>query len=343
MFKKILISLSTLIALIYLGLFVFLRNPVFENTNSVNLASSQNLETHLNHIVTNFTPRSYKNFDNLSATAEYIKSTLEAYGYSPIVQDVKVKDDIRPGYKARDEFKQYDDLRGKVEANTYKNIIVKLGPTDASKMIIGAHYDVAHELPGADDNTSGTVGLLELARILKLNEAKLTNQVELVFYTLEEPPYFRSKSMGSYYHSQLVKNDKIKLMISIEMIGYYSNKKNSQDFPLSFLKHFFSDQGNFITLIGKVNDWGMTRKVKSLFIQSSPLKVFSLNAPANLVGIDFSDQLNYWNEGLPALMITDTAFYRNKQYHKPGDTPDRLNYKKMAQVVDGLYNIVLNY
>ncbi len=340
MLKKIAIAVGLLTLYLYALLSIFLKNPVFTSTQDLNLANSKILKDNLFHIVGEFTPRSFSNIHNLNKTADFIISKLNEHEIKSKIQTFKVIEDIDERYKKHDEYKGYDSLKDEIEANTYKNIVVKFGPENTPKYIVGAHYDIANNLPGADDNTSGTVGLLELARILKKNESQLKNQVELVFYSLEEPPFFRSKNMGSYYHAQSVKGDKIKLMISVEMIGYFTDKPNSQKFPLSILKYFFTHKGNFIAIIGRVEDWMLTRNIKSKFITGSSLSIRSLNAPAKLVGIDFSDHLNYWDIGVPALMITDSAFYRNTQYHKSGDTPDRLDYEKMAKVVDGIYSIV---
>lgn len=219
------------------------------------------------------------------------------------------------------------------EGNVYKNVIASFGPLDAKRIIIGAHYDVCGDQDGADDNASGVVGLLELAR--KLPELSLKYRIDLVAYSLEEPPFFRTEFMGSYIHAKYLKDNNIDVlgMISLEMIGYYSNEKGSQDYPVGLLKWFYGDRGNFIALIKKFGAGTFANKFVSQFKKQNYIKTSTLTAPSWLSGIDFSDHLNYWHFGYSALMITDTAFYRNKNYHEKTDTIDTLDIKKMHQVI----------
>jgi Zn-dependent M28 family amino/carboxypeptidase len=179
-------------------------------------------------------------------------------------------------------------------------------------------------------------GLIELAHLL--GKESLQTRVELVAFTLEEPPYFRTQYMGSAVHAAALKrqNVPVRLMLSLEMIGYFTDAPDSQSFPLSVLRYFYPSQGNFIAVIGKIGQGSLTRRVKRAMRGASELPVYSLNAPVGVAGIDFSDHLNYWNAGYQAAMITDTAFYRNPNYHSSGDTPNTLDYKRMALVVQGV-------
>ena len=213
------------------------------------------------------------------------------------------------------------------------------------RLVVGAHYDVYGENPGADDNASGTAGLLELARLLKSQNPDLKYRVDLVAYTLEEPPFFRTEFMGSAVHAKSLFDAgiKVKGMISMDMIGYFSDAPKSQDYPLGLLKLFYPAVGNYIAVVGNLGNVGMVRKVKKEMKKAAALKVRSINAPASLPGIDFSDHRNYWKYDFDAVMITNTAFYRNKNYHEPTDTPETLNYEKMAEVVKGIYGAVVNY
>ncbi|MBL4592807.1 MAG: peptidase M28, partial [Flavobacteriales bacterium] len=127
------------------------------------------------------------------------------------------------------------------------------------------------------------------------------------------------------------------------MIGYFSEEKGSQDYPIGLLKLFYPNTGNYISVVSKMGGGNgkLTRKVKKAMKKGSDIDVTSVNAPAKMPGIDFSDHLNYWKYDYPAVMITNTAFYRNKNYHEPGDLPETLDYIKMAEVIKGVYNAVI--
>jgi Zn-dependent M28 family amino/carboxypeptidase len=232
-----------------------------------------------------------------------------------------------------------------VNNKEYRNIIASFGPENAPRIIVGAHYDVCEEQQGADDNASGVAGILELARLLSQTDTKnWKHRVDIVAYTLEEPPSFRQKEMGSAVHAKDLyeKGVEVKGMISVEMIGYYDERKNSQHYPIGFLKLFYGSKGNFITVVGKMNGGKFARQFTRSFKKhpaNITAKVFK--GPKWVPGLDFSDHLNYWMYGWSALMITDTSFYRNDNYHKNTDTPATLNYKKMSAVVDKLYEAVV--
>ncbi len=222
-------------------------------------------------------------------------------------------------------------------------------------MVIGAHYDSHGDAsgvqvtgdshtPGADDNASGVAGLLELARLL--GKQPPPRAVELVAYTLEEPPHFRTTHMGSAWHARALKaaNREVSLMLSLEMIGYFTDAPGSQRYPLGLMKLVYPDRGNFIALIGRFGDFGAMRKAKSLMAGATgSLPVYSMNATPAIQGIDFSDHLNYWKQGYPALMVTDTSFMRSEHYHGAGDTFDKLDYRRMARVVNGVHAIVTGF
>jgi Zn-dependent M28 family amino/carboxypeptidase len=195
-------------------------------------------------------------------------------------------------------------------------------------------------LPVADDNASGVAGLIELAYLLAKEDLPL--QIELVAYNLEEPPFFGTNQMGSFFHADNLKNQnaKVSLMICLEMIGYFSDEPNSQDFPVSLMSLFYPSKGNFIAVVGNLNNGFTVRKFKAEMLKTHDLLVYSINAPPFLPGVDFSDHSNYWNFGYNALMITDTAFYRNENYHSAQDTWEKLDYSRMAQVVESTFNAI---
>lgn len=230
-----------------------------------------------------------------------------------------------------------------IDDREYKNIIVSFeesnGKKPVNKYILGAHYDAFGGLSGADDNASGVAGLLEVSRVLKTQTTINKRNIDLVFYSTEEPPFYGTENMGSFFHAKSVKdNHLIKLVIIYDMIGYFSEEKNSQDYPISFMKSIYPKTGNYISLVSNFSNLSNIRKVKSRFSSylsgNKFIGVQSINAPTFIQGIDFSDHRNYWKFDFPSFLITDTAFYRNKNYHTKDDTYEKLNYIKMKEVVD---------
>jgi len=226
-----------------------------------------------------------------------------------------------------------------VGGTTYRNLVLSYGPADAPLVIAGAHYDVCGEQDGADDNASGVAAILALARLLALHRPVVSNRILLVAFCLEEPPSFRTPAMGSAVHARALREReaRVKAMIALEMLGYYSDQPHSQTFPVAALGLVYPRTADFIGVVGDLGSLGLTRAVKARMAGASSVPVWSINAPAAVPGVDFSDHLNYWAEGYPAVMVTDTAFYRNPNYHLPSDTADTLDYERLAEVVKGLY------
>lgn len=259
--------------------------------------------------------RSYMDITNLNKTASYIEERFSSFGY-----DVE---------------RQPFDYNG----NRYFNIIGEVkgsGDSPDGCIVIGAHYDTVVGTPGADDNASGIAGLLELARLT--SEQQPAKTVRFVAFCLEEPPVFMSSRMGSYVYAESLKARRaaVEGMISLEMLGYYSDRVGSQYYPSSLFKLFYPDRGDFVAFVGNIASKNFTRKVKQSFQLVSDFPVESLNAPSLIPGVDFSDHRSFWKFGYPAFMITDTAFYRNPHYHAPSDTSSTLDYDRMARLVAGL-------
>lgn len=227
----------------------------------------------------------------------------------------------------------------------YSNLLCRFGSPSADRLVVGAHYDVAGATPGADDNASGVAALLELARLLAVSPTKLSRRIDLVAFTLEEPPYFATEQMGSVVHARRLAQEKarVKLMVSLEMLGYYSDQPGSQRFPHGLFKLFYPSTGHFILLVGRLGEGDKVRAFRRHMQQGSTVAVHSLTGPEKLFGIDFSDHRSYWAQGYPALMVTDTAFYRNPHYHRTTDTPDTLDYARLAAVVQGIYYALLRF
>ncbi len=202
-------------------------------------------------------------------------------------------------------------------------------------IVIGAHYDSVHGSPGANDNGSGVAALLELSRLLLTKRTEKT--IKFVAFVNEEPPFFLTRQMGSRVYAARARKNKeqIEAMISLETIGYYSDQPGSQKYPFP-LRFFYPDTANFIGFVGNLRYRDLVKKALRLFRRNTHFPAHGVAAPCWLTGIGWSDHWSFWREGYPAIMITDTAFFRYDYYHTIADTPDKLVYDKMANVVAGL-------
>jgi Zn-dependent M28 family amino/carboxypeptidase len=236
-----------------------------------------------------------------------------------------------------------DDQPFEVSGVVVRNLVTRFGADSGTRVIVGAHYDASGPYPGADDNASGAAGLLELGRLLRKHPPQ--GGVELVAYTLEEPPWFGGPQMGSAVHAASLRKGKedavrVRGMISLEMIGCFLDEPGSQTFPTPLLKLIYPTRGNFIAIGGRFRDMELLRQVKTAMANATDLPVRSISAPPRLAGTDLSDNRSYWNEGYRAVMVTDTAFYRNTRYHTAEDTADRIDFERMAKVVTGVFAAV---
>jgi Zn-dependent M28 family amino/carboxypeptidase len=322
--KRIALVLALLGLLIAGAVWFAITQPLFDRAAAKPVPApaqlSEALRRHVQKLSVDFFPRDHTNIKNLDAAAEYIRGELHTAKATVTMQPFRVN-----GFN-------YRNVIGVFEGSA--------STANSPTIVIGAHYDAFEKLPGTDDNASGVAGLIELAKML--SEAPLKHRVELVAYTLEEPPHFRSERMGSHVHATHLakRSTPIKLMISLECIGYFSDEPNTQDFPVPGLGLIYPTTGNFIAVVGRYADRAHARTVKRAMRNAASLPVHSISAPSFVQGIDFSDQLNYWAQGYSALMVTDTAFFRNKAYHTAEDTADRLDYRRMAEVVLGVHAAV---
>ena len=280
----------------------------------------ETLRGHVEKLAEDFHPRNYREIDNLNRTADYIAAHFRKAGASVTFQNFNIN------------------------GNTYRNVIGRFEGSNDSLFVVGGHYDSQEDTPGADDNASGVAGLIELAYLVGGETGRSGPTLEFVAYTLEEPPFFNTEEMGSFHHAGSLHERKIDVegMIALEMIGYFSDEPNSQSFPSDVFKQLYPSQGNFIGVVGKMDQMEFTRRIKLGMQGATPLPVCSLNAPEALPGISYSDHRNYWNFDYPAVMITDTAFFRNPYYHEKGDVPETLDYQRMAYVVVAAYNYIVN-
>lgn len=340
-------ALILAVVVVYAGLFWFLRNPsVLSHAQSEirsPLANAARLETTVRALASIKPSRSMRNAAALVMAAGFVEAEFAKSG-------------------CRIELHPFQ-LRGSV----YHNITCSFGPEDAERIILGAHYDVysraaadqagvesaaVNAILGADDNASGVAGILEIARMIAEHKPVLDHRLDLVAFTLEEfvEPIGNDvlASIGSHRYVQMLKKEvsPVRLMVSVEMIGYFNDAPGSQRYPQplsGLLSLFYPTTGNFIGVIGQAMDRSAVSEVRDLMAARNSLPVYSINAPSFVPGVDRSDHKNFWHAGFPAVMVTDTAEFRNTNYHTPGDTPDTLDYDRMARVVTGLYRVGVLY
>jgi len=233
------------------------------------------------------------------------------------------------GYKA--EYQEYTAGGVKV-----KNIIaVKPGlKTPSEVIVVGAHYDTYNN-PGADDNASGVAGLLELAEYAAAK--KYDRTIKFIAFANEEPPFFKNEGMGSavYAKAAAERKEDIKAALVMEMIGYFSEVGMSQHYP-PLIGPFMPGRGNFISQISNFESRTLANRIDKVFRGASELPLRTVSLPSFVPGVDYSDHRSFWQAGYPAVMFTDTSFYRTPNYHKGSDLPDTLNYEYIAAFLDGM-------
>lgn len=282
-------------------------------------ADTVRLQKHFEFLTTMPQPRNYRHPAVLDSVAAYLNRQFRTAGAYEVGEQLYT-----------------------VQGQTYRNVLASFGPVDGPRLVIGAHYDVCGEQPGADDNGTGVAALLELARLLG-QQPNLPYRIDLVAYTLEEPPFFRTPQMGSYVHAAALKAAGVPVrgMVALEMLGYYDNHRGSQHYPICPLKFIYGSRGNYVTVAQKFGNGRFGRRFARQYRQAAALPVKRFKAPAWLPGVDFSDHLNYWKFDYPAVLLTDTAFYRNRRYHQAGDTLARLDMPRLGLAVDALMATVL--
>jgi len=254
----------------------------------------------------------------LQQTGDYIRQTWEEQGY-----------DVTP----------YAYIVKGVESINYE--ITVPGEREPQDIIlIGAHYDSVPGCPAANDNGSGIAALLELSRCMRHCRPEAT--VRFVAFVNEEPPFFYWGNMGSMVYARMAKQrgDKIRFMVSLETIGFYSELPHSQRYP-PIIKHFYPDTGNFIAFVSNLRSRSVMRQAVKVYKAVSDFPIENLATLAAVPGVSWSDHLSFWRQGYKAFMVTDTAFYRYPYYHTPMDTYEKLNYSRFTHMCTGLLNMLM--
>jgi Zn-dependent M28 family amino/carboxypeptidase len=219
------------------------------------------------------------------------------------------------------------------------NVEAELRGSGSGVVIVGAHYDSLGGTVGADDNGSGVAALLALARAFAHRLPART--LRFVAFANEEPPWFRKPEMGSLVYAKRCRErgEDVTAMLSLETMGYFTDQPGTQRYPFPF-GLFYPDAGDFIGFVGDRSSRDLVRRAVGTFRRSARFPSEGVAGPAALPGIGWSDQWSFWQEGYPAVMVTDTAPFRYPHYHEKPDTPDKLAYAPMARVVVGLERVI---
>ncbi len=276
-----------------------------------------NLNQHVLRIAGEIGERNVIAYGPLQQTAQYIEDNFKKLGYEVQSQEYTV------------------------QMRKVRNLIVEIpGGSRASEIVvIGAHYDTVYDSSGADDNTSGVAAVLELARLLQGSRPSRT--VRFVAFVNEEPPWFQTDDMGSLVYASEAhrKKENIVAAISIETIGMYSDAEGSQKYPEGF-SLLYPSKGNFIAFVGDLASHGLVRDAVRSFRAAEQFPSEGSSAPGWIGGVGWSDHWSFWQEGYPGIEVTDTAPFRNRNYHEPSDKSGTLDYDRMARVVHGLSGVV---
>lgn len=280
-------------------------------------ALEQELQRHVHMLGGHIGERNLFHFDKLRLAADYIGAEFESSGYEVLRQPYEVSGKICENIEA--------EVRGSDR------------PEDI--LVIGAHYDSVKGSPGANDNGTGVAAMLVLAK--RFSRSPVSRTLRFVAFANEEPPFFQSHDMGSrvYARRSRQRNENIMLMVSLETIGYYTEAADSQRYPPP-LSLIYPSTGNFIGFVSNLanGEW-VQRAVKS-FRRHTPFPSEGAALFGWLPGVGWSDHWAFWKEGFPAIMVTDTALFRDPHYHTANDTPDHIHYGYLARVVVGLRHVV---
>lgn len=294
-------------------------------------ALSDQLRMHVRKLADGIGERNLLHYDDLLAARDYAQEAFARAGYEVRLQEFEVV----PG-------------GGTLEPNrtpqtrTCHNLEVEIPGSGHREeiVIIGAHYDSAEGTPGANDNGSGTAAVLALARLFAGRQTDRT--LRFVLFTNEEPPYFQTPAMGSLVYAKRceARQEKVVAMLSLETIGYYSDAPGSQQYPFP-IGLFYPTTGNFLAFIGDTSSRELVRSAIHGFRKKAEFPSEGVATFGDLEGIDWSDHWSFWQAGYPGVMVTDSAPFRYEQYHKADDTPEKLNYDRLARVVTGLDGMIM--
>ena len=282
-------------------------------------ALAQSLKRHIATIAAR--EHNLAHYEELEKVARYIEVTLASFGYTI----------------GRQEFL----AAGKMVRNIEVTVEPGTQNSDPRVIVVGAHYDSVSGSPGANDNATGPAAVIELARLARDLDAVGTKRIRFAFFVNEEPPYFRTEAMGSLQYARALarRNERVIAMYSLETIGFYSSEPGSQIYPAPF-GLMFPDRGDFVAFVGMLGSRTLVRKTMQSFRSHTAFPSIGGVAPGFVPGIGWSDHWAFAEHGFEAVMITDTAPFRYPHYHRPSDTPDKIDAEKVARVVKGIERVI---
>jgi Zn-dependent M28 family amino/carboxypeptidase len=283
----------------------------------------ENLRRHVDRLAGLIGPRHLGAPKALAAAATLVEREFDSFGY------------------------EVEKLPYRVNGQEVCNLVAELpGERRVEEIVVlGAHYDSVWCTPGADDNASAVAVLLEVARLMRTSLPQRT--VRFVAFPCEEPPHFHTGDMGSQTYARHCRErgERIVGMLCLEMVGYFTNKPNSQQVPEiipKFLRWIFPRRGDFLAAVGNLKSWKLAWQFRRGFRRGVRFPLFTICLPELVQEIRLSDNSSFWDQGYPALMLTDTSFLRNPHYHQSTDTPESLDYAAMAKVTLGVLG-AMNY
>jgi hypothetical protein len=284
-------------------------------------ALAARLERHVRAVASE--PHNVGHPEALARSAAWIDGNLTALGYSVTRQPV-------------------DEVNGVPVANL--EAVVAAADARSPTLVVGAHYDSAGDAPGANDNGTGVAALLEIARALAPLRGRAGVRLRLVFFVNEEPPFFKTGRMGSLVYARRLQasGERVEAMLSLETLGFYSDAPGSQHYPAP-LGMLYPATGNFVAFVGTVSARPLVRRAVATFRAQTPFPSVGGSAPQFVSGIDWSDHWAFGEQGIPALMVTDTAPFRYPYYHSARDTADKVDYLRLARVTAGLARLLASW
>ena len=309
----------SLIAIVLTGP-VLVRKPPELEEEFLSTVSPERLRRDVEHLAVGLSPRDARHGENLDRAADWIADEFRRAGLAVELQD-------------------YDLPEGR-----FRNVVgFRFGLEQGEPVrVLGAHYDAWGEGPAADDNASGVAVLLELVRTMPVMRPRRSQY--FVAFGTEEPPFFATPSMGSHVFARSLRERgvEVDLMAALDLVGYYTDEPRSQRFPFVGMGLLYPRAGNFVAVVGDLSSGSILQRMRLAMAQTTDLDVRTLRGPRRMAGVMWSDHWSFRQLGYPGVLVTDTAFLRYPWYHTGQDTPDRLDYERMAELVRGLHAVVLD-